>query len=384
MHVRVRWFAIVFVVGLVATGRSASPDEPSLFLQQVRTSFAAWDTDADGQLSRNEIELGLANPAVKGDAAAAMASLRRAIRANRSRKSFTLAEIEASVPYRADADPQMPKFEAMFVTAQAKIQSAGRELFMSGKPQIKNLHQGRLGDCFLLAAIGSCVHRDPERIVRMMEPLENGQCAVTFGNGRRLVMPLPTDGEIAIGASTRSDGLWANMLEKAIGQIYLERSTSGRHVAPFSIIGVGGSPATVLKLLTGHKTRRYGCELFQRGNLDPAEREALLDEMREALVDAQRDGRMFCGGTAPKGKQTLVPGLYYNHSYGVLGYNELTDEVTFWNPFGNKYTPRGPAGLTHGFATSFGQFTMKLPEAVMWFGSFSIETDEPADVATVN
>lgn len=378
---RCRFFAVAILIFLAipTPGRAASPEKPSPFLEQVHANFAAWDTDHDERLTAKEIELSLTNPAVKGDAAAAIASLRRAIRANRDREAFTLRELEDSVPYRSGVEPPLPQFEAMYATAQERITKAGRELFMSGKPQLKGLHQGRLGDCFLLAALGSCVHRDPERIVRMMQPTGDGNCAVTFGNGRRLVMPLPTDGEIAIGASTGHDGLWANMFEKAVGQIYLERSTSGRHVAPFSIIGVGGSPATVLNLITGHTTRRYGCELFQRGILDPAEHEALLDEMRTALIDAQRDGRMFCGGTAPIGKQTLVPGLYYNHSYGVLGYDEKTDEVTFWNPFGNKYTPKGPASLKHGFPTSYGQFSMKLEDAVMWFGSFSIETDVPVD-----
>ena len=58
------------------------------------------------------------------------------------------------------------------------------------------------------------------------------------------------------------------------------------------------------------------------------------------------------------------------------------DSVTFWNPFGNKYVPRGPAGLEHGYPTSYGRFVCPLPEAVQWFGSFSCETDEPA--TTVN
>ncbi len=51
--------------------------------------------------------------------------------------------------------------------------------------------------------------------------------------------------------------------------------------------------------------------------------------------------------------------------------------MTFWNPFGNRYTPKGPPGLQSEYVTEHGRFTMPLAEAVMWFGSFSIETAKP-------
>ncbi len=72
-------------------------------------------------------------------------------------------------------------------------------------------------------------------------------------------------------------------------------------------------------------------------------------------------------------------GLFYDHSYGVLGYDRGPTVVTFWNPVGNAYKPKGPPGLEHGYPTSHGRFDCPLVEAVMWFGSFSVETDEPAD-----
>lgn len=173
--------------------------------------------------------------------------------------------------------------------------------------------------------------------------------------------------------------MWALAFEKAIGTVYLERQPSPRHLTPLSIIGVGGTPNVPLELLTGHAVKRTGCEDFQSGKLDATEREAKLGEVRQRLVAATREGRLIVGGTAPLGgKQTVVPGLYYNHSYGVLAFNEKTDEVTFWNPFGNRCTPKRPPSLKNGFVTERGRFTMPLTDAVMWFGSFSIETDEPS------
>ena len=132
------------------------------------------------------------------------------------------------------------------------------------------------------------------------------------------------------------------MYEKAVGQRYLERQKGDRHVTPYSIIGVGGTPNVPLSFVTGHACVRLGCEGFLKADLAPADREGKLNEMREKLVAAQTSGKLIVGGTADiSGPQVKVPGLYYNHSYAVLKYDRPTDTVTFWNPMGNKFTPKG-------------------------------------------
>ena len=374
--VRIPFCFLVFF--LTTPGWSqTTPAAKSEFVEQVRLNFEKWDADRDGELTTNEIELAVADPKVKGKAAAAAASLRRAIRANRDSKSLSLKQIVESVPYKANATPKLPKYEAMYAAALERIQSARREIFVSEKPTVECVSQGRLGDCFLLATLGTAAANDPDRLKKMFKPLPDDKVEVTFGNGRKIVIDMPTDGEISIGAQNHNDGMWALLFEKAIGTVYLERQKTPRHVTPLSIIGVGGTPNVPLELLTGHAIKRTGCEDFQRGKLDEAAREKKLAEVREKLSEAQRKGRLIVGGTAPLGgKQTVVPGLYYNHSYGVLAFNEKTDEVTFWNPFGNRYTPKGPPSLKTGYVTEHGRFTMPLTDAVMWFGSFSIETDE--------
>jgi hypothetical protein len=213
----------------------------------------------------------------------------------------------------------------------------------------------------------------------MVAELPDGRTAVHLGNGETVTLPSPTDGEVCIGAGTLNDGVWGNVFEKAIGHVLLERQRSGKFVTPFQIIGVGGGPNTTLSILTGHACKRVGCEDFQKpGKLAGPERTARLEAMRKELVDAFASHRLVVGGTADiHDGETVVPGLYYDHSYGVLAYDRATDTVTFWNPMGNGFTPRGEPGLAHGFPTSHGKFDVALPDAVMWFGSFSIETDQP-------
>lgn len=358
--------------------RSAAP--PALpgggFVEQVRHHFSSWDADGDGVLFPDEIERVVADPKVKGDTAAAAAALRRTVRANRNVGPLSLGQIADGD--KADAKPRLPGLEAMYAAHKDIIKSTRRDLFVSDPPKLEGIHQRRLGDCFLLASLGSVVANDPGRLMKAFKQLPGDKVEVTFAT-KKLVLDMPTDGEVCIGARNGNDGMWALVYEKAVGTVLLGRQKSERHATPQSIIGVGGTPNVPLELLTGHAVRRTGCEDFQSGKLDEAQRERRLAEVRQNLAAALREGRLIVGGTAPLGgKATVVPGLYYNHSYGVLGYDERTDVVTFWNPFGNRYKPKGEPGLKNGFVTENGRFSMKLPDAVMWFGSFSIETGEPS------
>lgn len=352
------------------------------FLGQVTSHFAAWDRDHDGVLSANEIELAVHDPAVQGPAAAAATALRRAVRADSTLKPFTLAQITdyagtKAAPGRSPTDGTTPRFDVLFDAATKKIAAANKELFPADSPKLDTLGQGRLGDCFLLASLGAVVEADPARLRRLMRPTPDGKVAVSFGDGREMVVQPPTDAELAIGASTRGTGTWANVYELMVGERYLERQKTPRHATPLSIVGVGGSPHTPLGFVTGHTCARLGCEAFQKNDLSPADREAKLDHLRDKLVAAKKAGKLIVGGTGPlSGSQVKVPGLYYNHSYAVLNYDRATDKVSFWNPMGNGFTPKGPPSLEHGYPMSHGRFDCPLLEAVMWFGSFSVETDD--------
>lgn len=348
------------------------------FLDVVRDHFAAWDTNHDGALSPEEIERALDDPATKGPAAAAVTSLRRAIRASPQVSPVTIDSLAAALDHGAAATVKPPRYQAMFDAALRKITDTNRDIFVSGQPRVETLAQGRIGDCFLLAPLGTFAASQPQRLKQMISDADDGKIAVHFGDGKTVVMTPPTDGEVAIGAGTLNDGIWANVFEKAIGLVYLERQTTQRHVTPIDIIGVGGTPHSPLSMLTGHACRRFECQDFQKDRLGPAAREARLGELRGELAAAFKTGRLVVGGTAAiGGGETRVPGLYYNHSYGVLAYNATTDTVTFWNPMGNHFTPAGEPGLANGYVTTHGRFDVPLTDAVMWFGAFSIENDEP-------
>jgi len=382
--------AVVWVSGFsVAVAQTKAPAEAQLksvaklstpFFDLVKRNFRAWDLDKNGELDQKEIELAVHNPAVKEDVAAAAASLRRGSRAVKGFAPANLEKIAVSLQTKSTEEVEQPKFESMFESHMEKLPKLQRELFTEGSPRIDVISQGRLGDCFLIASLGTCAYKDPQRLVSMMKPLENGKVLVTYGSGVTKELDAPTDAELLIGATSRGTGAWTVMYEKAIGTVMLANSKTGKHATPLSLIGVGGTPNVPLQILTGHFVRRHGCEQYRDVKNDDGSSAMDLQPLRDDLKAAFAEGRLVVGGCGPKGKQAIVSGIYYNHSYGVLDYDEKTDTVLFWNPFGNTRTPKGPDGLEHGYTTEHGRFRVPLKEAVMWFGSFSIETTEKTDL----
>ena len=377
----VRLLAAIFAISTPAVAQDADADPEARgpspatadprFLQEVEKHFRAWDRDGSGHLSVDEIELAVHDPRIKGTAAAAAASLRRAVRAHKELAPLTLAKIDG--PKGREG---RPPYEAMFATALAKIGRAPRELFTADAPRVDRLAQGRLGDCFLLVSLGTLAARDPERLRSIMKAHPDGTVRVHFGDGHDLEIAAPTDAEVAIGASTSDTGVWANVYEKAVGTILMGRQKAHRNLTPLAQIGGGGSPADPLEILTGHEVRRHACDPYRHPRDHSGASTADLSPLRRTLEAAFADRRLVVGGVGGKGDRTGVPGLYFAHSYGVVDYDPRTEVVTFWNPMGNKFTPKGPEGLAHGYLTEHGLFRVPLKEAVIWFDSFSVETVE--------
>lgn len=352
---------------LIAAVVSARAESASRFLPEVTARFADWDRNHDQKLSMAEIDHAVASPDVRGEGAAAAVALKRGTLDRTALVS--LDEIKTRLEaHRADPKAK-PDYEELNQWALTRIQQSKRVLFVSDPPQPNTLRQGKLGDCFCLAALRTVLQRDAKAIVEMIKTQPDGSYRVRVGS-QVIAVPALTDGEIAIGASA-NDGLWPLVYEKAVG--ISRTKPDAKDATPFNVVTKGGSAGSMMSTLTGNEIKRWSCKTW-RDEKDAAKKAALLDDVRQQFVSAFAENRLVTGGTAAltKGKKG-PPGILFNHGYAVLGYDAAKDEVHLWNPHGAAFKPKGEPGLNNGWPMDKGEFRVPLKELVTFFGGFAFE-----------
>ncbi len=414
------------------------PQTATTFADVVRLKFDSWDQDRDGTLSKLELDALCISHRVQGEEAAAAAALKRVVRSGKyevppltkevlsvaapkasagakSAKTALPASSPAPVPAgeseRAadDADRRdsgeptqasstaatsttsplrKPNFQSSYASGLKKIRNSKRGLFLDETPDIDACKQGPLGDCFFIAAVGAFTHRDCAALKRMFVEQQDGTVLVRFGNGQSIVVAPLSDAELALSGSTGDEGLWLPVLEKAIGSLRQDANPEKYDTETATdAIARGGSTATMLRILTGHTTMRIALKKRPRstkkdesGNpvLEPSnpagEHGALAVRVREALTQAFAHGRLATCGTM---QEPQPKGIAQKHAYAVLAFDPAVDVVHLWNPHGNSHTPKGAAGLLHGYPTKAGRFSIPVTEFVRIFGSVVVETSDP-------
>lgn len=386
---------LVGVIALVQPDGRAS--NPSGFAGVLAREFASWDGDKNGELSASEIDVLSVDPKIKGDTAAAVASLKLIVRSNtyllpKLTKEYLTTPAERR-PRSTDAKDEdaadrelesggrsrgnrakktNPDFQARFSISQRTISQTPRKLFIDETPDIDRCHQGPLGDCFFVSMAGAMVVRDSKSIKDSIKAVPEGGYEVTFGTGRTVYVSELTDAEIAMTSRTGNEGLWLPVLEKAFGMLRNDtKPEAHRTEQATDAIALGGSINTAIRALTGHEPStvvlRSRAEKYKDQKL-----EELHTSISDKLVKAFEDKRLVGASTAD---DKLPPGMNARHAYAVLSYDSKTKTVRFWNPHGNSFRPRGSPGLETGYATRGGKFEMPLADAVRVFRSFSIESD---------
>jgi hypothetical protein len=381
------------------------------------------------------------DPSVKSEEAAAVAALKIVLRSGRyelpplTHKYFQdLARRAATRPTttnttRADADATRviqavattqklttpPPWSSHFRSAQRRIALGAGEIWPEGALTLDNMRQGPLGDCYFVSVVGAVVHRDHDQLRQMVKLLDDGRYLITFPATQPVTVASLTDAQIAISSTSRGEGTWLALVEQGFGR--LRASSAGKPDAAevTDFIARGGSTGTSIAALTGHGRKSIGM---------PRDRDAgeasTLPRLRKELSSAMRDRRIVTASVAalpttnpitnPTTAQSLAgsdtpttaptaipstrpsrkvsprivpPAINTKHAYAVLSYDEEADTVTFWNPHGNTFKPKGDPGLKNGYPTERGRFTVPLAEAYRFITTFTFETDQPATRPTI-
>ena len=196
----------------------------------------------------------------------------------------------------------------------------------------------------------------------MIQPLPDDHYLVLFPDGEQVVVTSPTDTELACNESpsTAADGIWMAVLEKAVGTLDYGRDAKTRAVADPSLrVNLGGSPRVDVRRWTGNAVDSYRLR-------DPSRQAAV----REALVGMASRRLMAQAVVLKADGPAPIP---VDHAYAVLGFDPKADVLTIWNPWGDDFTPRGPAGPEHGWPCTHGVFQVPLAEFVRVFSMLDVE-----------
>ena len=192
------------------------------FTRLVTQNFADWDTNGDGMLSPQEIDTLVADPRVTGDEAAAIATLKLAF-IRRAKIGDPPLRITTDFLAHYAAAPRskaFPAFDLRFRMLARRIHATPAALFATASaPQLANIHQGMIGDCFYLAVVGDLVNRDSSEVRHMIVPNADGSYDVTFPAGQKAHVPPITDAEVALSSNPMGSGRWLPVLEAAFGTV---------------------------------------------------------------------------------------------------------------------------------------------------------------------
>jgi len=213
---------------------------------------------------------------------------------------------------------------------QCQYSSVAGSLFVNG-PAYTDMHQGELGDCYLISALGSLAKSSPAVIQNMI--IDNGDNTWTvrfYANGTpdyvTVDRMLPTEnGNLVFddyGASPSNAGnvLWIPLVEKAYAE-WNETGKEGRDGQnSYWSIG-GGASGDVYTQILGHSAQYYTFPGFTVNGYMPG--------TEQTMINAISSNEAVTIGTYQAGN-----GLYASHAYMVVGYTMATDTFQLYNPWG--------------------------------------------------
>lgn len=377
-------FSAGLVVGLAPAANPSSTK--TTFKQAVEAKFDHW-VKGEGKLTPARVNSLVDSKEVKDEEAAAIASIHLHFRDHKNSPAMSKSELLAAASVKAgeerrDMAAKQSHYSDNFYAFKHHLTTVPRQVFASGPPKRVGMSQGNLGDCYVVSAIGAAVTLRPQQVHAMIHSNADGSCDVTLPGAGRVHVPALTDAQIVLGSKAGDQGLWLNVLEEAFGEVGAARSRvrgpvqgSGPKVA-IDAISKGGDVAHSIALLTGREGHTWSIRKDKEGEHAPvgAELARTAAEIKQ-LLHLTVGKKLVCCSVSGKGK--YPPGIITDHAYAIVGYDG-NDKVTVWNPWGQHFTPKGPAGMINGFPIESGEFTLTVEEFAQIFEDISYETDKPA------
>ena len=225
-----------------------------------------------------------------------------------------------------------------------------RDPLFAHEPTVNDLRQGKISNCWMVAATTSLIEMDPSIIKNCMK--DNGDGTVTvrlydqkFINGGSCAWPVyvtvkKETPRLITGGTILTDGpLWMSVLERAAA--HLGRMTERGHAKGFRSLW-HGKPTDWIFALTGKIGEAVGSlngmnlgimmggeEMTEGG----VEKDSVQEKVYNDILTAKSRGVVYSYGT----KKGASGGMNSGHAYTVLGAEEIDGKkyIILRNPYAN-------------------------------------------------
>lgn len=204
--------------------------------------------------------------------------------------------------------------------------AAGKDL----PPSLDDISQGTVGDCFLFAALAAIVNAQPAKIVGMIKPNDDGTYTVNFEGIGWFGTEQTVSADFLVGKHanvTSRKALWPLIIEKA----YAKEKGGVDKVSE-----KGGNPGTAMEEILDEGVSRFNPRTKTNDYIMGKLKKALDEKWPITLTGPKKEG-------AAKAKKELADntsGLFFNHSYAVIGIDSKKNRVKLFNPWGSDH-PNG-------------------------------------------
>lgn len=321
-------------------------------------NFPRWDANRDGQVEIGEVFTAIGSTEDKGDDAASLACLYKAMRSDfhaSGEKAYPSVDKARLKAYLLDIDNR--QLDYAFANYQSKIRGDQREPFQ----------QAIAPSCTLISAAYALEQREPGALGSMVHQDEHGYHVQFPGVARQISFAGLSDSERALHTS----GLEA--VEKAWGIL-----EGGSEIGAIANAGGTGAqrPITALTgsvasdvLLPNEKMFLHLNAIRQRKRPGIADMpmpalEPILDRVEQALADK---AVVTTGSWSRPG---LMPGIQHAHAYSLVGMDREAGTVHLRNPHG-----RGEPGDD---GKDDGDFHLPIGDWTANFNSLTLEETRSA------
>lgn len=228
-------------------------------------------------------------------------------------------------------------------------------------PNARDVSQGAIGDCYLMASVAAVTHSDPKALAKQIRELGDGRYGVTlydrgfFGSSPKEVVvdnELPTgawsldektgkyswhENEKNLAFAHKENGLWPAIVEKGYAQ-----ANGG-----YDKIGHGGYPSDAMSAITGQPSTIASSDKVSFEQFDKMVKDGY------AVVPATRPAPKNRDDWPPKFKDDT---LVFSHAYWVESVDSKAKTVTVRNPWG--WQSAGESGVT----LSYEDFQKHFPD----------------------